>query len=125
MRLRGTSRTTPFVMNISDHKLWMERRRKPRIDGPFRGRARGVDCGGNAFDVETCIENLSVAGLYTRLSRNVDSGARMFFVLHIPSFPCSQESGTQFVARAQVRRVERRSNGTCCVGVEFRRYRQV
>ena len=58
-------------------ELTDERRSKPRIKFRFPTRAWGVDAGGNDFDSDCTLENVSATGLYLRLARHVASDAHV------------------------------------------------
>jgi hypothetical protein len=101
----------------------VERRHKPRIGEPFFTTARGTDASGEAFKVNTLLDNISASGLYMRLARQVSPGARLFVVIHLST--CSPDEG--FAGRAAlsgiVVRSEPRSGGLWGLAVVFTRYR--
>ena len=71
-----TSGSTP---NESD----VERRIKPRIYKPFHARVRGINAGGEAFEVSTVLDNMSSGGLYLRVEQNVRQGAEISVIIRL------------------------------------------
>ena len=63
----------------------VERRRKPRITGPFPAVVRGVDAGGETFELNAVIDNISAGGLYVRLGQRVVPGTTLFLLASFSS----------------------------------------
>ena len=61
----------------------VERRIKPRIYKPFHARVRGVNAGGQAFEVSTVLDNMSSGGLYLRVEENVMQGAEISVIIRL------------------------------------------
>ncbi len=102
-----------------------ERRTKLRIKGPIPARVRGVDAWGRSFDAEVALDDLSAGGLHVNLERRIKRTAKLFFILRIPAHHSAATPGLLVAARGVARRIEPGSNGTCGLGVEFKRYRQI
>ena len=60
-----------------------ERRIKPRIYRPFHAMVRGVNAGGEAFEVSTVLDNMSSGGLYLRVEQNVMKGAEISVIIRL------------------------------------------
>ncbi|HKG21680.1 MAG TPA: PilZ domain-containing protein [Blastocatellia bacterium] len=101
----------------------VERRHKPRIYEAFFTIVRGTDADGKEFTANTLLDNISVSGLYLRLARRVDTGARLFVVIHLST--CSPDGG--FAGRAAllgiVLRSEPRGDELWGLAMRFTRYR--
>lgn len=102
-----------------------DRRRRPRIEGPFSARARGIDSNGAEFDIETALDNLSAGGLHVRLMRPVSRQTKLFFIIQLPAAPGAGKPGMRVATHGVVRRVERLADGSCGLGVEFKKYREL
>ena len=103
----------------------LERRSKLRVQGPIPARVRGVDDNGKPFDIVASLDDLSAGGLHMLLECRVEDAARLFFIIRIPARPGADATGMIVAARGVARRIEPRRDGSCAVGVEFRRYRQI
>src|SRR5215510_4570155 len=86
-----------------------ERRRKPRIATPFPTIVRGVNAAGEAFEVESVLDNLSSGGLYVRLEQRVKTKTRLEFLIRMSA--AAQAGAATVQARGVVLRVEARSAG--------------
>ena len=71
-----TSSSTPNQFEV-------ERRIKPRIYKPFHAMVRGVNAGGEAFEVSTVLDNMSSGGLYLRVQENVMQGAQISIIIRL------------------------------------------
>ena len=65
------------------NQVEVERRIKPRIYRPFHARVRGVNAGGEAFEVSTVLDNMSSGGLYLRVEQNVRQGADISVIIRL------------------------------------------
>jgi hypothetical protein len=83
-----------------------ERRQKPRLYRPFPIKVQGMDATGSEFEISTVLDNISAGGLYFRLSRNIEMGARLSIIVRLSSSPEDTESGMQVAAHGQVVRVD-------------------
>ena len=99
-----------------------DRRRKPRIYEPFAARVRGVDGRGDPFEVEAVLDNLSAGGLYLRLKRRIEAGAKLFIFFRLATRLTPEAKGMRVAARSRVLRSEPRPDGACGVAVVFERY---
>jgi hypothetical protein len=120
--VNGTAGFERVTMS-SPHRL--DRRRKPRIDGPISATARGIDSSGREFELETILDNLSAGGLHLRLSRRVEKASELSLVFRLPPGACVDDPELRLTASGIVRRVEPRSDRTCGVGVEISRHHQI
>src|SRR5262245_53848444 len=100
-----------------------ERRRYARLSEPFPVRVRGVDACGEAFVVETVLDNLSGGGLYVRLTQRVEVGAKLFAVVRVSTDPRLWTPAARVAMRGVVQRVEPQPNGTYGMGVAFTHHR--
>jgi hypothetical protein len=88
-----------------------ERRCFPRIAEPVRALVRGVDAGGESFEIETLLDNLSAGGLYLRTSRNVARGERLSFIVRLSLAGESKQKVPQIAASGEVVRIEPQTHG--------------
>lgn len=117
----------PFNGLYDNHPAYVydgvDRRHKPRICEPFFTSVRGIDADGKEFEANTLLDNISVSGLYLRLSRRVNTGARLFVIIHLSA--CLPDGG--FAGRAAlsgiVLRSEPRSGELWGLALRFTRYR--
>jgi len=61
----------------------VERRIKPRIYKPFHAKVRGVNAGGEAFEVSTVLDNMSSGGLYLRVEQDVKQGSGISIIIRL------------------------------------------
>ena len=92
----------------------VERRSKPRIQGPIPAMVRGSDTNGESFEIETALDNLSVGGLYVCLQRRLDVAAPLFALIRF--------AGMEIEATGVVKRVESQPNGSFGFGVALEDY---
>src|SRR5262245_49943905 len=100
-----------------------ERRRHPRLYEPLLMRVRSVDAHGTAFDLDTVLDDFSAGGLYVRLPRHVEPGAKFFAVVRIATGSASEAPAPRVAVRGVVRRVEPQPDGQWGIGVQFTRHR--
>ena len=100
-----------------------ERRRKPRIREPFPVTVHGVDGSGEAFEINTHLDNLSASGLYLRLAECVEPGMRLFIVIRLSAAPAEEASAPRIAIHGVVLRAEFRSEMECGVAVAFTHHR--
>jgi hypothetical protein len=82
-----------------------------------------VDPAGHAFKEDTQLENLSVGGLFLRLSRYIPEGSSVLVSVRLSSIPAQQAPALRLVARSTVLRSALQADGTWGIAVEFRRRR--
>ena len=99
-----------------------DRRRKPRIYEPFPARVRGVDWRGDPFEVEAVLDNLSAGGLYLRLKRRMEAGAKLFIFFRLATRLTPEAKGLGVAARSRVLRSDPLPNGAFGVAVAFERH---
>ncbi len=100
-----------------------ERRIKPRLQGPFASIVRGVDGGGEVFEVETALDNVSAGGLYMRLRQRIPSGAAIFIVTRLTHQRLPIASAPRLALRCVVLRSELKPDGSCGVAAAILRHR--
>ena len=100
-----------------------ERRRHPRLYEPFPMRLRSVDAGGETFESDTVLDDFSAGGLYVRLTRRVEPGAKFFAVVRIATGPPSGTPAPRVAVRGVVLRTVPQPDGRYGVGVQFTRHR--
>src|SRR5207247_8661738 len=96
-----------------------ERRRKPRIHEPFPARVRGIDWRGDPFEVEAVLDNLSAGGLYVRLKRRTEDGAKLFVLFRLATRLAPDAKGLRVAARSRVLRSEPLPDGAFGIAVVF------
>ena len=98
-----------------------ERRRKPRIATPFPTIVRGVNAAGEAFEVESVLDNLSSGGLYVTLGQRVTKKTKLEFLIRMSA---AANAGAATVhARGVVLRVEARPAGLFGLAVKLTHHR--
>lgn len=70
-----------FVQTLVDEDAHLED--APRIYGPFDVIVRGTSTGGERFEVETALDDLSAEDCNLRLEQEVETGARLFLVARL------------------------------------------
>lgn len=98
-----------------------ERRRYTRLYEPLPVRVRATDVGGEAFEIQTVLDNFSAGGLYVRLAQQVELGARLLAVVRLAAAPAAPP--LRIAVRGIVRRVELQPDNQWGVGVQFTRHR--
>jgi hypothetical protein len=99
-----------------------ERRQKRRVSQPFPATLRGVDARGERVDIDTVLDNISANGVYVRISRQLERGARIGVGIGLKQ--SDQWDATARVAvRGVVARVERTRTGEYGTGIAFTKYR--
>lgn len=98
-----------------------ERRRKPRIATPFPTRVRGVNVAGEAFEVESVLDNLSSDGLYLRLGQQVKEKAKLEFLIRMSGV--EQQQAPTIQAHGVVLRAEIKPGGIVGLAVKLTHHR--
>lgn len=96
-----------------------ERRIKPRIFEHFKATVHGLNALGEAFSVETVLENMSATGLYLRLPQVVEVGTELLVVSQLSNPPNGRTSGPLLAMSGAVVRIGEASSDACGVAVEF------
>ncbi|MFN2447141.1 MAG: PilZ domain-containing protein [Vicinamibacterales bacterium] len=99
-----------------------ERRAKPRLERPFPVTLRGVDAMGEALNIDTVLDNLSPGGLYVRIPRRVEPGAKLSVAIRL-SEDGVREQTARLATRGVVLRVESTPNGEYGVALAFTTHR--
>ena len=104
---------------VSGNSLISAARREvnQRITGPFPARVRGVDAGGEGFEVEVVLDDLSANDFNLRLPRHIAPGSRLFVLARIHE--------ATLALRGMVRRSEPQTNGISDLSVAINGYRFV
>ena len=100
-----------------------ELRRHTRIFDPFPTTARGVDADGEDFDITTVLGNFSAGGLYLRLPKRIEPGAKLFAVVRLSTANAPEVPAPLVAVRGTVVRVDPKPDGGSGVGVKFTRHR--
>lgn len=110
----------PRELNESDRsEVEVERRRKPRIYRPFHAKVRGVNAGGEAFEVSTVLDNMSSGGLYLRVEQNVRQGAQIFVVIRLSTRAVDVVPVANVAVEGLVVRNDAQPNGTFGLGISI------
>jgi PilZ domain len=114
--------TPPDPINDPSDQSERERRRQERIYEPFPVTIRSVDASGEAFEIQTVLDNFSASGFRVRLARRVERGARVFAIVRLSTSP-PEVPAPRLAVRGAVLAVEPQRDGTWSVAVNFTRYR--
>jgi hypothetical protein len=101
----------------------VERRSCTRINEPFPVTVNGIDQAGEEFQSDTFIDNLSAGGLYMRLTRPLEPGSRLSFVVRMAPGDNQDAMAPRIAAKGIVLRAEPLSNGQYGLGVAFTQHR--
>ena len=106
----------------SGHEV-TERRSMVRVDLPFPATVRGVDADGERFAVDAVLDNLSAHGLYVRLARPIEQGARLFFCVELALTTEPGVCAPRVALNGVVLRVDPQPDGRCGIAVAFDHHR--
>lgn len=101
----------------------LDRRQQPRIYEQFPVKVQGVDSGGEAFDDTVRLDNVSAGGLYLKLARSVERGARVAIDIRFSTVELSAISSPRLAVRGVVLRVDPQPGGACGLAVAFTHHR--
>ena len=110
---------TREVKGLTDFR---ERRGRPRVEQPFPVTVRGVDATGEPLDIDTVLDNMSAGGLYVRIPRRIEPGARLAVGIRL-SVPGGQGRKARVAARGVVLRADSTAHGEHGLAIEFTRHR--
>jgi hypothetical protein len=79
----------------------------------------GVDSEGEAFHIETVLDNFSADGLYLRLVQPVDQGAKLSMVVQLNTQSGLIEEAPRFSMEGVVLRTEEKTGGVHGIAVSF------
>jgi len=99
-----------------------ERRSKPRIDIPFSAKVRGIDAHGEAFEMDSILDNFSASGLYLRMARSLKQGAELLILVQLPTASDGKAAGSLIEAQGVILRAEPQADGACGVAVAFTKH---
>jgi c-di-GMP-binding flagellar brake protein YcgR len=100
-----------------------ERRRFARITAPVEAKVRGADSGGDSFELQTKLANLSAGGLYLLSSRKVSPGEKIEIVLRLCQAGRGRIRAPIIAAEGVVRRADLCDAGTYGLAAEFLSHR--
>jgi hypothetical protein len=83
---------------------------------------RSVDASGEAFEIQTVLDNFSASGFRVRLERRVERGAKVFAIVRLSTSP-PEVPAPRVAVRGVVLAVEPQRDGTWSVAVNFTRHR--
>lgn len=101
----------------------IEERQHPRLYEPFPTQVRSVDANGEAFDINTVLDDFSAGGLYLRLPQRLEPGAKVFAVVRLATREGPGVPQPRVAVSGRVRRVEPKPDGGCGIAVQFTRHR--
>jgi hypothetical protein len=111
----------PPPIGLTLQHFHVERRGNSRIKNPFPAWVQGVDVGGECFDAQTVLDNLSSCGLYVRLLQRVEPGADLTITIKFTGDLTNDHSSPGVIAVGEVVRSEPQAGGVCGVAVKFKR----
>lgn len=114
--------TTSDPINNPSEPSERERRRQERIYEPFPVMIRSVDASGEAFEIQTVLDNISASGFRVRLERHVKRGAKVFAIVRL-STSLPEVPAPRVAVRGVVLGVEPQDDGTWRVAVNFTSHR--
>jgi PilZ domain len=114
--------TTSDPINNPSQPSERERRRQERIHEPFPVTIRSVDASGEAFEIQTVLDNISASGFRVRLERHVKRGAKVFAIVRL-STSLPEVPAPRVAVRGVVLGVEPQDDGTWRVAVNFTSHR--
>ena len=98
----------------------IERRAQPRIYRPFPTRVCGITSDGEAFEIDTVVDNLSASGSYLRIGLPLEMGATVLLRVRL----CRDgASGPIADIQGVVVRTEPQPEGVFGIALSFRHYR--
>jgi hypothetical protein len=97
----------------------VDRRSKERVYIPFPATVEGIDAEGEAFKVDTVLDNLSRDGLYLRMIPCVDIGVKLSIIFRLSSAATVGGRVPRISVRGVVLRSEQKTGGACGVAVRF------
>jgi hypothetical protein len=88
-----------------------ERRREARFYRHFLIRVRGHEKSGKVFKIDGLLDNISPSGLFLRIPRKLDLGARVLIGIRFSTEPADQEMAARVAVRGRVLRQEHQQDG--------------
>ncbi len=89
---------------------------------PFPVTVRGVDATGEPLDIDTVLDNMSGGGLYVRIPRPIERGARLTAGIRV-SPSGALERSARIAVRGVVTRVDLTPSGEHGVALAFTKHR--
>ena len=83
---------------------------------------RSVDARGEAFEIQTVLDNFSASSFRVRLQRHVKRGAKVFAIVRLSTSP-PELPAPRVAVRGVVLGVEPQDDGTWSIAVNFTRHR--
>jgi hypothetical protein len=109
-------------INNPSEKSERERRRQERIYEPFPVTIRSADASGEAFEIQTVLDNFNASGFRVRLERRVERGAKVFAIVRLSTSP-PEVPAPRVAVRGIALAIEPQRDGTRSVAVNFTRHR--
>ena len=109
------------INNPSDPSEREHQRQEP-IYGPFPVTIRSADTSGEAFEIQTVLENFSASGFRVRLERHVERVAKVFAIVRLSTLP-PEVPAPRVAVRGVFLSIEPQYDGTWIVAVNFTRHR--
>lgn len=107
--------------SISSYDTMAERRSKPRLRCNYSAIVRGWDSSMTRFEEPATLSDLSAAGLYIRVKREIKRGTKLFVCFRM-STAARPVQVPALAIRGIVVRSEARTDGTCGLGLKLLRY---
>ena len=115
MRLTETIREIDDQLAAADAALSACAEGRPRINGPFNARVKGLGADGARFVADATVENLSAQDFCVRLAARVEAGGRLHVTARISRAVVS--------LRGHVLHAYRRADGTWGAAVRITHHR--
>lgn len=100
-----------------------ERRAKPRMDCAYPVLLRHHQAGGDIFESQATITNISASGMYLRTWHYVPRGQTLFVMARLSNQPAENSPAPNLAATVEVVRVEAKPDGSYGVAVRMQRHR--
>lgn len=94
-----------------------ERRGKPRLYWRCPAMVHGVERGGEAFEINAVITNVSASGLYLRLRKCVETGTALFIIMRFTDASAAEARGPLIKIHGRALRIEPQPDGECGAAV--------
>lgn len=84
---------------------------------------QGLDANGEAFEIDSLLDNLSASGLYLRMARHLNEGAELLVLVQFPTASVNKAEASQIEARGLILRAEPQVDGAYGVAVGFTQHK--
>jgi PilZ domain len=120
--IEGNNHPPAFADHAPISYIGPERRGKPRLYWRCPAMVQGGEKGGEDFEVNAVITNISASGLYMRFRKSVEPGAVLFLIMRFTNASAAEARGPVIIIHGRVMRVELQPDGECGVAVEIMRH---